>query len=131
MARRQQRLMRGWLRHAKSLKDEPMEMVQICEPEAGINLSDEDELRSLDDLINYQEGRTKIPNCQEGNEMRSLWDLMDCQEDSEGISHCQEGNEMRSKDLIDCQESNREEIPYYQEGKGEKMSSELSSYQQG
>jgi hypothetical protein len=37
---------------------------------------------------------------------------------------------MRSKDLIDFQEGNRE-IPYFQEGKGEKMSSELSSYQQG
>jgi hypothetical protein len=86
-----------------------MEMVQICEPEAGRNLSDEDELRSLDDLINCQEGRTKIPNCQEGNEMRSLRDLIDCQEDSEGISHCQEGNEMRSlRDLIDCQEGRTE-----------------------
>jgi hypothetical protein len=37
---------------------------------------------------------------------------------------------MRSdEDLIDCQEGSRE-IPYFQEGKGEKMSSELSSYQQ-
>jgi hypothetical protein len=38
---------------------------------------------------------------------------------------------MRSEDLIDCQEGSREEIPYFQEGKGEKMSSEMSSYQQG
>jgi hypothetical protein len=37
---------------------------------------------------------------------------------------------MRSEDLIDCQGGSRE-IPYCQEGKGEKMSSEMSSYQQG
>jgi hypothetical protein len=48
-------------------------MVHVCEPEAGRNLSDvEDELRSTEDLIDCQEGRTKIPNFQVGNEMRSL-----------------------------------------------------------
>jgi hypothetical protein len=78
-----------WLRHVESLRDDEEEMVQVCEPEAGRNLSDvEDELRSLEDLrdchvcMDCQEGRTEIPNCQEGNEMRSLWDLIDCQEDS-------------------------------------------------
>jgi hypothetical protein len=60
-----------WLRHAESLRDEE-EMVQVCELEVGRNLSDEDELRSLEDLRDCQEGKTKIPNCQEGNEMRSL-----------------------------------------------------------
>jgi hypothetical protein len=40
------------------------------------------------------------------------------------------GNEMESKDLTDCQEGSRE-LPYFQEGKGEQMSSELSSYQKG
>jgi hypothetical protein len=107
------------------------EMVHVCEPEAGRNLSDEDELRSLEDLRDFQEGRTKISNFQVGNEMRSLRDLIDCQEDSRGISDCQVGNEMRSLwDLIDCQGGSRE-LPYFQEGKGEKMSSEMSSYQQG
>jgi hypothetical protein len=48
-------------------------------------------------------GRTKISNCQEGNEMRSLWDLIDYQEDNREISCCQEGNEVRSLwGLIDC-----------------------------
>jgi hypothetical protein len=37
---------------------------------------------------------------------------------------------MISKDLIVCQEGSKE-IPIFQEGKGEKMSSEMSSYQQG
>jgi hypothetical protein len=56
-----------WLRHAESLRDEE-EMVQVCEPETGRNLSDEDELRSLKNLRdchvcrNYQEGRTEISN---------------------------------------------------------------------
>jgi hypothetical protein len=58
---RQRRLLKMWLRHAESLIDEE-EMVQVCEPEAGRNLSDEDELRSLEDLRDCQEGRTKIPN---------------------------------------------------------------------
>jgi hypothetical protein len=40
-------------------------------------------------------------------------------------------NKMRSKDLIDYQGRTNKEIPYFQEVKGEKMSSELSSYQRG
>jgi hypothetical protein len=94
VAKRQQRLLKGWLRHAENL-NRPEEMVQVCEPEAGRNLSSEDDMGSAEDLKDCQEGRTEVPNCQEGNEMRSLRDLIDCQEDSEGISHCQEGNEMR------------------------------------
>jgi hypothetical protein len=93
------------------------EMVQVCEPEAGRNLSDEDELRSLEDLRDCQEGRTEISNCQVGNEMRSLRDLIDCQEDSREISCCQEGNEMGSEDLIDCQEGSRK-FPDCQVGRG-------------
>jgi hypothetical protein len=111
------------------------EMVHVCEPEAGRNLSDEDELRSLEDLRDCQEGRTKISNCQVGNEMRSLWDLIDCQEDSREISCCQEGNEMGSKDLIDCQEGSRK-FPIFQVGRGTEvrlseslMNSEVSSDQ--
>jgi hypothetical protein len=49
MARRQCRLLRGWLRHDENL-DEPEEMVQVCEPETGRNLGSEDELRSAEDL---------------------------------------------------------------------------------
>jgi hypothetical protein len=129
VARRHQRLLKGWLRHVENLNG-PEEMVQVCEPKVGRNLSDaEDDMRLAEDLKDCQEDNIGIPNCQEGNEMRSLRDLTDGQEDNEGISHCQEGNEMRSKDLIDCQEGSRE-IPYYQEGKGEQMNSKLSSYQQ-
>jgi hypothetical protein len=50
MARRQHRLLRGWLRDVENL-DGPEEMVQICEPETGR------------DLKNCQEGREEIPYC--------------------------------------------------------------------
>jgi hypothetical protein len=50
---------------------------------------------------------------------------------SEESSDFQVGNEMGSlEDLIDCQEG-MPEIPYFQVGKGEKMNSTESSYQQG
>jgi hypothetical protein len=61
LAKKTVKTVKGWLRHAESLRDDEEEMVQVCEPEAGRNLSDEDELRSLEDLIDCQEGRTKIP----------------------------------------------------------------------
>jgi hypothetical protein len=103
MARRQCRLLRGWLRHAENL-DGPEEMVQVCEPEIGRILGEENEMGSAEDLKNCQEGREEIPVFQVGKELRSLRDLRDCHEDSQGISHCQLGNEMRSlRDLEDCQ----------------------------
>jgi hypothetical protein len=104
MARRQCRLLKGWLRYAENL-NVPEEMVQVCEPETRDILGEENELGSTEDLKNCQEGREEIPVFQVGNKMRSLRDLMDYQEDSQGISHCQLGNEMRSlRDLTDCQE---------------------------
>jgi hypothetical protein len=119
MVRRQCRLLKGWLRYAENLNG-PKEMVQVCEPETGRGLSDEEnELGSTEDFKNCQEGREEISVCQVGNELRSLRDLKDCHEDSQGISHCQLGNEMRSLwDLKDCQESNRS-IPYCQVGRNE------------
>jgi hypothetical protein len=44
------KLLRGWLRYVESLRDEE-EMVHACEPEAGRNLSDDEEKRS-EDLMN-------------------------------------------------------------------------------
>jgi hypothetical protein len=82
MAKRHQRLLKIWLRHVENLNRLEEKMVQVCEPEDGRNLSSEDDMGSTEDLKDFQEGRTKIPNCQEGNEMRSLRDLIDCQEDS-------------------------------------------------
>jgi hypothetical protein len=58
VAKRQQRLLRGWLRHAEDLNELEEKVVHVYEPEAGRNLSDEDELRSLEDLRDYQDGRT-------------------------------------------------------------------------
>jgi hypothetical protein len=85
VAKRQWRLLRGWLRYVESLSDDEEEVVHVCEPEAGRNLSD-DELRSLDDLKYCQEGRDEISNCQVGNKKRSLVDdLIDCQEGSREV----------------------------------------------
>jgi hypothetical protein len=111
------------LRYAENLNG-PEEMVQVCEPETGRGLSDEEnELGSAEDLKNCQEGREEIPVFQVGNEMRSLRDLTDCQEDSQGISHCQLGNEMRSlRDLTDFQEGS-ERFPVFQVGKETEMES--------
>jgi hypothetical protein len=48
--------LRRWLRHVETLSATEEEMVYICEPEVGRNLSDEEE-RSVEDLIDFQEGR--------------------------------------------------------------------------
>jgi hypothetical protein len=121
MARRRCRLLRWWLRHAENL-NRLEERVQICEPDTGRNISDdEDERGSAEDLNKCQEGREEIPNFQEGNGLRSLWDITDYHEDSRGISHCQEGNGSRSFwDLIDCQKGSNK-FPVFQVGKGTEM----------
>jgi hypothetical protein len=93
LARRQQRMLRGWLRYVESLRDEE-EMVDICEPKTGKNLSDEEE-RSVSGLMDSQEGRDEFLNYQVGNGMRSLEDFIDCQEDSKENSYCQVGKNMR------------------------------------
>ena len=62
LARRKQRLLRRWLRYVKSLR--PIEeMVHVCEPEAGRNLSDDDEKRSLEDLRDCQAGSEEFSIC--------------------------------------------------------------------
>jgi hypothetical protein len=60
LARRQQRLLRGWMRYVESLRHEE-EMVHMCEPEAGRNLSDDEEERSSSDFIDCQVGNRKFP----------------------------------------------------------------------
>jgi hypothetical protein len=137
LARRQQRLLRRWMRYVKSLRATE-EMVHVCEPEAGRNLSDDEEKRSLKDLIDCQVGRDGLSNCQVGNRKRSSEGLVYCQEGGAESSNFQEGIEMRSlEDLIDCQEGRRK-FPNCQVGKGKEvrlseslMDSEVSSYQQG
>jgi hypothetical protein len=47
-------LIRGWLRHAEVLNELEEEVVHVCEPEAGRNLSDVEEERSLEDLRDCQ-----------------------------------------------------------------------------
>jgi hypothetical protein len=139
MVIRQRRLLKEWLRYVENLKATEEELVQICEPEIGEILGEENGLGSSDDLKNCQEGReVEIPIFQEGNRLRSLRDLTDCQEDSEGILHCQLGSERRSlRHLEDCQEGSgsisdcqvgRDEHSRLSEGL---MDSEVSSIQQG
>jgi hypothetical protein len=54
------------MRIIRSLGDRE-EVVHTCEPENGRNLSDvENEIRSLEDLIDCQVGRKKIPYFQVG-----------------------------------------------------------------
>jgi hypothetical protein len=77
MVIRQRRLLKGWLRYAKNLNG-PEEMVQICEPETGKILGEENELGSAEDLKNCQEGREEILDFQVGNRLRSLRGLTDC-----------------------------------------------------
>jgi hypothetical protein len=137
MATRQHSFLRGWLRYAKNL-DRPKEMVQICEPETGRDLGEENKMGSAEDLRNCQEGREEIFNFQVGKGLISLRDLRDCHKESQGISHCQLGNGMRSLwDLEDYQEGSGS-ISYCQVGRDEhsRLSKslrdlEVSSIQQG
>jgi hypothetical protein len=118
LARRQRILLRGWLRYVESLRDEE-EMVHICEPETGKNLSDEEE-RSVSGLMGCQEGIDEFLNCQVGNGMRSLEDIIDCQEDNNENSYFQVGNDMRLvEDLINY-EVGRSELSSCQVGNGKR-----------
>jgi hypothetical protein len=64
LGRRQWRLSKEWLRCIRSLGDREG-VVLTCELETGRNLSDvENEMRSLEDLIDFQVGNKKFPICQ-------------------------------------------------------------------
>jgi hypothetical protein len=119
MARRQHRLLKGWLRHTKNL-DRLEEMVQICEPEIGRILGEENKMGSVEDLKNCQEGREEIPYCQVGKDEHSR--LSESLVES-NVSSIQQGvlMKMGSVDLIVCQGSSRE-IPYCHMGRDEQVS---------
>jgi hypothetical protein len=51
VAKRQQQAVRKWLRHAENLSDTEEKVIHICEPDIGRNLSDDEEKRSVKDLI--------------------------------------------------------------------------------
>jgi hypothetical protein len=137
LARKKQQELRRWLRELENLSDTEEELIHICEPEIGRHLSDEEEVRSDEDLINCQVGRNGLSSCQVGNRKRSVEGLIYCQRSSVESSNFQVGNEMGSVDLIDCQVGRRE-VPNFQVGRGKEMrlseslrSSEVSSGQQG
>jgi hypothetical protein len=67
LGRGQQQLLNRWLRYVESLRDE---VIVIYEPEIGRHLSDEEEVRSDEDLINCQVGRNELSSCQVGNGKR-------------------------------------------------------------
>jgi hypothetical protein len=78
LARRQQRLLKMWLRYVESLRDEE-EVVHICEPKAGRNLSDDEEKMRSVNLIDCQvSSEEESSYFHVGNEMGSLEDLIDC-----------------------------------------------------
>jgi hypothetical protein len=86
LARRQQRLLRRWLRYVKSLRATE-EMVHACEPEAGRNLNDDEEQILSKDLIDYQVGKDSLSNFQGGNRKRSSEGLVYYQEDGDESSN--------------------------------------------
>jgi hypothetical protein len=61
VSQKAKKLMRKWLRHVEGLRD-TKEVVYICDPEVGKTLSDE-EGRSIEDLIDFQEGSDGNLNC--------------------------------------------------------------------
>jgi hypothetical protein len=64
LARRQWRVLKEWLRYVEDLRVEE-EVVHVCEPEAGRNLSDDEEKRSLEDLRDCQAGSEEFSIFQE------------------------------------------------------------------
>jgi hypothetical protein len=104
-SRRQQQVLRRWLRQVENLSDIE-EQVCICKPEVGENLSDEEEKRSVRDLMSYQEGRSENSNFQVGNEERSIEDLINCQEGRGEIPDFQvgKGDEMRLSESLKSSE---------------------------
>jgi hypothetical protein len=100
--------MRMWLRNTKNLNEPEEELIHIYEPETEINLSDEEERRSYEDLINCQVGENGLSSCQVVNGKRPSGDLEYFMGSSAKSSNFQVGNEMGSVDLIDRQVGSRE-----------------------
>jgi hypothetical protein len=129
--------LRRWLRESENLSDTEEELIHICELETRINLSDEEEKRSDEDLVNYQVGRNGLSSCQVGNGKRPGGGLVYYQGRSVESSYFQVGNEMGSVDLIYCQVCNKK-FPNFQVERKKEMrlseslrSSRVSSCQQG
>jgi hypothetical protein len=55
--------LRRWLREFENPSDIEEKVIHFCEPEIGRNLSDEEEVRSVEDLIECQEGSSEISYC--------------------------------------------------------------------
>jgi hypothetical protein len=57
LARGQQQLLNRWLRYIENISDTEEEMVYIYEPKVGRHLNEEEEVKIVEDLINFQMGR--------------------------------------------------------------------------
>jgi hypothetical protein len=77
LPKRQQQVVRRWLWHVENLSNIEEKVIHICEPKIGRNLNDDEEKRSINDLINCQGGRSELSSCQVGNGRRSVGDLLD------------------------------------------------------
>jgi hypothetical protein len=53
LARGQRRLLKIWLRHAENLNEPEEEVVHVCEPKSGKNISDDEEERLVSGLMNF------------------------------------------------------------------------------
>jgi regulator of replication initiation timing len=120
LARKQQQELRRWLSELENLTDIGEEQIHICEPEIGRHLSDEEEVRSNEDLINSQVGRNGISSCQVRNRKRSMEGIIYYQGRSDESSYFQVGNEMGSVDLIKFLVGRRE-VPNCQVGRRKEM----------
>jgi hypothetical protein len=58
-----------WLMHIENIIDEE-ELTHICEPQTRRNLSDEEEKRSDEDIINCQVGGNGLSSCEVSNGKR-------------------------------------------------------------
>jgi len=96
-------MMRRWLRHTGNLSEAEEELIHISEPETKRNLSDEEENRSDEGLVNCQVGRNGLSSFQVGNGKRSMEGLVYFQGSSVKSSDFQVGNEMGSVGLIDSE----------------------------
>jgi hypothetical protein len=94
-------VLRRWLREAETLSDTEEKVVYLCELESGESLGDEEEMRLVRYLVNFQEGKNEFLYFQVGNEMISV-DLIDYQEVISEIPNCQvgKGDKMRLSESL-------------------------------
>jgi hypothetical protein len=87
LARKQKQELRRWLRELENLSDTKEEQIHICESEIGRHLSDEEDVRLDEDIINFNVGRNGLSSYQVGNRKILVECLIYCQRRSAEISY--------------------------------------------